>query len=548
MLASDEYAVRVDSLRTYDAVSKDVIQRWTYPMVPDTNALPMGTSSTYKMEWPNVYSDANARVHASAKIGAGCVFGDGCVIGAGCVVEQSTFGKNTRVGANVTVKGSYLQTNVTIHDNATVTSAFAADGVVVHENATIGKGAVLSYDVVVGPGQIVGDYSRVSLATQPVMDDDEYDSDDDGLEVGSLPSVSDGRRVSVGGGGSLGARAKAQNFGGRATLKDSDSDDDAKDVKGPRCAFTLTDREEDALAKAKSGLPSVDGVGKQVWSVDALGAAGAGNLWTAHASDLRNLWRYSIAPAPFARARLAYHNDDALDSDDDATHTRGGTGDPSFGNGSDSESGNEFGDDADQAETVFRREVAETFLRCVKHGYAEANAVVELQGLKMAENRTFADIARYVLMTVLGLALPAPKDVQKENARLYPVTSPASVPELLKVTRKKVERWAPLLARFLKSEDDQVEMLLTLEDYCSEETVFTGMGGSALTPAFPKILHMLYDMDVLSEVSVLAWSAEKEGAEEEDKKFLKLAKPFVEWLKEADEESEEETETESDSE
>jgi translation initiation factor eIF-2B subunit epsilon len=59
---------------------------------------------------------------------------------------------------------------------------------------------------------------------------------------------------------------------------------------------------------------------------------------------------------------------------------------------------------------------------------------------------------------------------------------------------------------------------------------------------------MLYDMDVLSEVSVLAWSAEKEGAEEEDKKFLKLAKPFVEWLKEADEESEEETETESDSE
>ena len=109
--------------------------------------------------------------------------------------------------------------------------------------------------------------------------------------------------------------------------------------------------------------------------------------------------------------------------------------------------------------------------------------------------------------------------------------SPASVPELLKVTRKKVERWAPLLARFLKSEDDQVEMLLTLEDYCSEETVFTGMGGSALTPAFPKILHMLYDMDVLSEVSVLAWSAEKEGAEEEDKKFLKLAKPFVEWLK-----------------
>jgi translation initiation factor eIF-2B subunit epsilon len=101
-----------------------------------------------------------------------------------------------------------------------------------------------------------------------------------------------------------------------------------------------------------------------------------------------------------------------------------------------------------------------------------------------------------------------------------------------------------LLARFLKSEDDQVEMLLTLEEYCSEDEVFRGMGGALLVPAFAKILHMLYDMDVLSEVSVLAWAREKEHAEEEDKKFLKLAAPFVAWLKEADEESDDSDESE----
>jgi translation initiation factor eIF-2B subunit epsilon len=55
---------------------------------------------------------------------------------------------------------------------------------------------------------------------------------------------------------------------------------------------------------------------------------------------------------------------------------------------------------------------------------------------------------------------------------------------------------------------------------------------------------MLYDMDVLSEVSVLAWAREKEHAEEEDKKFLKLAAPFVAWLKEADEESDDSDESE----
>ena len=97
-------------------------------------------------------------------------------------------------------------------------------------------------------------------------------------------------------------------------------------------------------------------------------------------------------------------------------------------------------------ETVFRREVAETFLRCVKHGYAQANAVVELQGLKMAENRTFADIARYVLMTILGLSLPAPRDVTKENAKLYPSKAPESAGELLKGVKERVKQWAPLLA------------------------------------------------------------------------------------------------------
>ena len=75
-----------------------------------------------------------------------------------------------------------------------------------------------------------------------------------------------------------------------------------------------------------------------------------------------------------------------------------------------------------------------------------------------------------------------------------------------------------------------MEMLLTLEDYCAEDEVFRGMGGALLVPAFAKILHMLYAMDVLSEVSVLAWAEEKEGAEEEDKRFLKLAQPFVDWL------------------
>lgn len=29
------YAARIDNFRSYDTISKDIIQRWTYPFVPD---------------------------------------------------------------------------------------------------------------------------------------------------------------------------------------------------------------------------------------------------------------------------------------------------------------------------------------------------------------------------------------------------------------------------------------------------------------------------------------------------------------------------------
>lgn len=51
----------------------------------------------------------------------------------------------------------------------------------------------------------------------------------------------------------------------------------------------------------------------------------------------------------------------------------------------------------------FPREVLETFLRCKRDGFSQANAVIELNGVKIAEDRTFAEVARYVFTTILGM-------------------------------------------------------------------------------------------------------------------------------------------------
>jgi translation initiation factor eIF-2B subunit epsilon len=37
-LLRTEYAARVNSLHAYDAISKDILHRWTFPIVPDSSS------------------------------------------------------------------------------------------------------------------------------------------------------------------------------------------------------------------------------------------------------------------------------------------------------------------------------------------------------------------------------------------------------------------------------------------------------------------------------------------------------------------------------
>ena len=48
--------------------------------------------------------------------------------------------------------------------------------------------------------------------------------------------------------------------------------------------------------------------------------------------------------------------------------------------------------------------------------------------------------------------------------------------ELLKRASAQLRRWRDLLRKFLKNEEDQVELLLTLEEFCAEEGDFEGTG------------------------------------------------------------------------
>ena len=131
-----------------------------------------------------------------------------------------------------------------------------------------------------------------------------------------------------------------------------------------------------------------------------------------------------------------------------------------------------------------------------------------------------------------------------------------------------------------------MELLLTLEEFCSEEGVFEGSqeGGRHFAAIFEKVrciawhvmssclppcplapgptamqvsqrkhwfagpqclqvLMMLYDLDLVGEDAFEAWASEKAHAEEDERIYLGRAQAFLQWLREASEEDDSEAES-----
>jgi NDP-sugar pyrophosphorylase family protein len=675
-----EYLARVHSLRSYDAVSRDIMARWTYPLVPDTNLFssesrrsstsggkyvgggtpskgrnfgqkgvsfaldtvsedsdddstddgsddggfqlhsgfnssgggglrredsslsqasvggvggqplsspelgPRGRRSNYRYNPGMVYLDADVKIERSASVTNAVTVGTGTRIAAGASVQQCVIGRNCEVAENVVLHGCYLGDGVVIGPDAVAISSMLCDGVVVKEGAHIAANVVLSNGVVIDRRSSVPSGCRISLIRPPPCGAGGDDSDDE-LEVPHCQSPSNA--AGTAGGGKL-----------TTSFSDDDSDDDAN---ASGADFFGADGPEIAVLNAAYAL-ATDGIPETTidFSIDVVGSMGAGFIWPVHHSETvpgaAALMGLAVPVDALEQAMKAVaisgDQDDVEGAEEDedllggdeflAGGDAGGSGglvgnssslslrgSGSLGNIRGGMRGAASGDlgtlgmteeevaaaIAAANEPHFKREVAETFLRCVKEGISHENVVIELNGLKIAEDKTFADCARFMLTTALGLCLPAPLAVSREYRGLYSAgdvdaESKDGKLELLKRTAAQLHRWKDLLTKFLKNEEDQVELLLTLEEFCGEEGDFEGTGekGAAFAAIFPQLLKLLYERDIVGEEALLAWAEEKTHADEEEKRFLRLAEPFLEWLQEAEEESSDEEEESSEEE
>jgi len=168
---SSEYAARVESWATYDAISQDILARWCYPVTPDSN---FTGKTTYSYETNHIYKEDKVILAQSCKIHTCSLIGSETEIGEGTSVEKSVIGRNCRIGNNVIINNSYIWDNTIIEDNSVVSHALIASNAKIGKNVTLNPGVVVGFNVVIGDEVTVPHTTR--LVDKPIYQHDSFDN------------------------------------------------------------------------------------------------------------------------------------------------------------------------------------------------------------------------------------------------------------------------------------------------------------------------------------------------------------------------------------
>jgi len=166
-VATEKYAARVNCLRTYRAITYDVINRWSFPLVPDNNITDATHVSVAKFL---IYKDEKVNIARSAIIGPQTLIGTRTTIGLQTRIERSVIGKDCVIGKNVVLTGSILWDNVNVGDNVTIIDSVIASGAQLRSRAHIQRGSVISFGVIIGDGVKLEPFTKLRLDGTGVVD------------------------------------------------------------------------------------------------------------------------------------------------------------------------------------------------------------------------------------------------------------------------------------------------------------------------------------------------------------------------------------------
>ncbi|XP_042020764.1 translation initiation factor eIF-2B subunit epsilon-like isoform X1 [Salvia splendens] len=348
------YAARVENYRSYDTISKDIIQRWTYPLVPDIQFL---QNSLTKLERRGTYRASDVGLSRSAKMGPFTVIGSRTTIGKHSEVSNSVIGEDCVIGSNVSIDGCYIWNKVNIEDGCRLKHAIVCDGVTMKSGAVLEAGVVLSFKVIIGQNFVVPAYSKVSLLQQPVRQDSdeelEYaDNSSGNIEITSVPNT--------------------------------------------------TDVLEEELRTEVSDL--------QIQAASEVG--GAGFIWSFGEKGLEEEWRHSVAPISADRLlEIIKSATDELDTSNEESNILPPSGELGLDSGNESDDGRD-----DHAH--FEREVEATFLRAIHENVEEDHIIIEVNSLRLSYNMASTDCAGALFYAMMKYAVDTPHDSAGELLKI----------------------------------------------------------------------------------------------------------------------------------
>jgi translation initiation factor eIF-2B subunit epsilon len=160
-VVDEGYAARAHNLAMYEAVSRDVVGRWTYPFVPDSNMVP---DQTYALGAEDTVLEEGVVVGKGATVRR-AVLGSGTTIGARSSVVNSTVGRNCRIGAGVTITDSAVWDGAVVEDGATIARAIVGHDARVGKACTVPAGTLVSFGVHISDGIVFTDPTILSTRT-----------------------------------------------------------------------------------------------------------------------------------------------------------------------------------------------------------------------------------------------------------------------------------------------------------------------------------------------------------------------------------------------
>ncbi|KAF8682647.1 Nucleotide-diphospho-sugar transferase [Rhizoctonia solani] len=177
-IARSGYAARVRDTRSYASVSKDIISRWSFPLVPDNNH---PTQHDYDYRAGNKYIAKKAELSRNSRVGKNTMVGPSTRVEDDAFVTNSVLGASCEIGSGSTISGSYLFNDVHIGVRCQVVDSIIGDGVRLERGVKVDKGCIIAKGVVLGEGTVLSPFTRISKE-QP-EDAEEWEGSDQ-VELG----------------------------------------------------------------------------------------------------------------------------------------------------------------------------------------------------------------------------------------------------------------------------------------------------------------------------------------------------------------------------